>query len=532
MTPPPERSQLFISYSHKDREWVDRLRTMIKPLEQRYGLERWDDSRIQAGMVWREEIEKALASAQVALLLVSADFLASEFVTWEELPELFHAAKQEGLRILWVPLRPCLWRDIPEIEQYQAAIPPGRTLGRMTEVEQEEAFVQIAEEIKKVFREEAERQARDRKEEEERLAREKEALERRADQERMASEEAERRSQKAELQAREEKERQQQGQERLAREQHEAVYVAPAKEAPVDQLPETTLPEPLLPINTTQGVLMRDGNSWRVEKRPLEVAGFREELTEGVALTMVKIPAGTFLKGSPPDEPERSDDEGPQHKVSLGPFFLVQSPITQAQWLAVASWEKVERDLLPDPSKFKGTNRPVEQLSWWDAVEFCRRLSQRTGKCYGLPSEAQWEYTCRAGSITPFHFGATLTPELANYKGGSSYDNGPTGIFRKQTTDVASFPANSWGLQDMHGNVWEWCEDHWHSSYDFAPEDGQPWLIPAAGTNEQRLLRGGCWNESPSRCRSAFRMSAPPELCINSVGFRVCCLPPGSTSQP
>jgi internalin A len=139
----PERRRLFISYSHRDSAWVERLRTMLRPLEQRYGLERWDDSRIQPGSLWQEEIEKALASARVALLLVSTDFLASDFVNRRELPPLFHAAKQEGLSILWVPLRPCLWQDIPEIEQYQAAIPAGRTLPSMTEVEQEEAFVQI-----------------------------------------------------------------------------------------------------------------------------------------------------------------------------------------------------------------------------------------------------------------------------------------------------------------------------------------------------------------------------------------------------
>ncbi len=164
MTSTPERSQLFISYSHRDSKWLERLRTMLRPLEQHHGLELWDDSRIQPGSLWREEIEKALASARVALLLVSSDFLASDFVTRNELPTLFRAAKQEGLRILWVPLRPCLWQDIPEIEQYQAAIPPDRTLASMKEVEKEEAFVQIAEEIKKVFQDEAERQARQRAE--------------------------------------------------------------------------------------------------------------------------------------------------------------------------------------------------------------------------------------------------------------------------------------------------------------------------------------------------------------------------------
>ena len=194
----PERRQLFISYSHRDGEWVERLRRMIKPLEQRYGLERWDDSRIQAGGLWRQEIEQALASASVALLLVSADFLASDFVALSELPPLFRAAKEKGLRILWVPLRPSLWKHIPEIEQYQAVIPPGRTLAEMAEVEQERAFVQIAELILSTFQEQEERLARLREEEAERLARERKEQEVRLAREQQAEEERLAREKKAE----------------------------------------------------------------------------------------------------------------------------------------------------------------------------------------------------------------------------------------------------------------------------------------------------------------------------------------------
>jgi formylglycine-generating enzyme required for sulfatase activity len=262
-----------------------------------------------------------------------------------------------------------------------------------------------------------------------------------------------------------------------------------------------------------------------MERRPLQVEGYREDLGGGVALTMVKIAAGSFLMGSPEDEPERSEAEGPQHQVTLGSFFMAQTLITQAQWRAVAGWQKVERDLEPDPSNFKGANRPVERVSWHDAQEFCRRLSQRTGQCYGLPSESQWEYACRAGSTTPFHFGATLTPELANYNGNHVYGNGPKGTYREQTTEVASFPANGWGLHDMHGNVWEWCEDHWHDSYNFAPGDDQPWLIPAAADDEPRLLRGGSWLALPRVCRSACRINFLPDGRYDFVGFRVCCLP-------
>jgi formylglycine-generating enzyme required for sulfatase activity len=262
-----------------------------------------------------------------------------------------------------------------------------------------------------------------------------------------------------------------------------------------------------------------------MEPRPLQVEGYREELGEGVALRMVKIAAGSFLMGSPEGEPERFDDEGPQHEVTLGAFWMAQTPITQAQWRAVAAWQKLERDLKPDPAQFKGANRPVERVSWHDAQEFCRRLSQRTGQRYGLPSEAQWEYACRAGSTTPFHFGATLTPELANYDGNNCYVNGPKGPNRGQTTEVASFPANDWGLHDMHGNVWEWCADHWYDSYNLAPGDDQPWLIAAAAANEQKLLRGGSWIGDPGDCRSAYRSHDEAVSDDDDVGFRVVCLP-------
>jgi formylglycine-generating enzyme required for sulfatase activity len=276
---------------------------------------------------------------------------------------------------------------------------------------------------------------------------------------------------------------------------------------------------------TSTCLLRQEGGRWSMERRSLQVEGYREELGGGVELTMVKIPAGSFRMGSPEDEPERLEREGPQHEVTLGSFFLAQTPITQAQWRAVAGWQKVGRDLDPDPSNLEGENRPVETVNWFDALEFCRRLSQRTGQRYGLPSEAQWEYACRAGSATPFHFGATLTPELANYNGNYIYANGPKGPYREQTTEVASFPANGWGLHDMHGNVWEWCADHWHDSYNFAPGDDQAWLIPAAADDEPRLLRGGAWYFHPAYCRSAYRNNSHPGDRDLIFGFRVCCLP-------
>jgi formylglycine-generating enzyme required for sulfatase activity/WD40 repeat protein len=277
------------------------------------------------------------------------------------------------------------------------------------------------------------------------------------------------------------------------------------------------------------------------------------ERPDPLALTLVEIPAGSFLMGSPPDEPERSGDEGPQHQVTLQGFFISQTPITQAQWRQVAEWtkhpaEQWGRKLNPNPSHFSvqpdSDQRPVENVSWHDAMEFCNRLSQRTGRTYTLPSEAQWEYACRAGSEKPFHFGPTITPELANYDGNYTYADGPKGEYRQQTTPGGIFPANNWGLHDMHGNVWEWCLDHWHGSYEGAPADGSAWLNPADPTKktsiekgngseeELRLLRGGSWNLNPRYCRSAYRIRYRPGRARNFVGFRVVCLPQDPSLNP
>jgi formylglycine-generating enzyme required for sulfatase activity len=504
MTPSPERDQLFISYSHVDRDWVERLQKMIRPLVRSHGLRLWDDSQIQPGDKWREEIETALAAAKVALLLVSSDFLASEFVTNSELPQLLTAAEEEGLRILWVPLRPSLVRRTP-IDAYQALLDPGRPLARMDPVEQEEALVEIALAIEKALAPRQDSPPAAAKTQGDSAGRPRQAAAPSSGSSVLAG---------AERQA-------------VAAARSEAVQAEAAKPevAQPEAAEPTAAPVPLQRFATSTCLLRQEGGRWSMERRPLQVEGYREELGEGVALTMLKIPAGSFLMGSPEDEPGRIEDEGPQHEVTLGTFFMAQTPITQAQWRAVAGWQKLERDLDPDPSNFKGANRPVEMVSWFDALEFCRRLSQRTGQRYGLPSEAQWEYACRAGSTTPFHFGATLTPELANYNGNHVYGNGPKGTYREQTVEVASFAANGWGLHDMHGNVWEWCEDHWHDSYNFAPGDDQPWHIPAAADDELRLLRGGSWYIYPAHCRSAYRFDIHPDYRFNDLGFRVCCLP-------
>ncbi|MFM6495639.1 MAG: formylglycine-generating enzyme family protein, partial [Dolichospermum sp.] len=187
-----------------------------------------------------------------------------------------------------------------------------------------------------------------------------------------------------------------------------------------------------------------------------------------------------------------------------------------------AALPQVNQELKPNPSRFKGANRPVEQVSWHDAVEFCARLSNYTKRPYRLPSEAEWEYACRAGTTTPFHFGDTITTELANYDGNYTYGDGPKGVYRGETTEVGSFKiANEFGLYDMHGNVWEWCQDDWHNNYKGAPTDGKAWISNNAKSD--KLLRGGSWLVIPEYCRSAYRSSNGAGFDNNYSGFRVVC---------
>ncbi|WP_299402148.1 formylglycine-generating enzyme family protein [Acaryochloris sp. IP29b_bin.148] len=228
----------------------------------------------------------------------------------------------------------------------------------------------------------------------------------------------------------------------------------------------------------------------RLKRQTHDITYVKEVLSDGVALELVLVPEGAFVMGSPDDEEERQAREGPQHSVKVPRFWMGQYPITQAQWRIVAQYERVNRDLDPDPSTFKGDRNPVERVSWYDAVEFCDRLGQRTGRNYRLPTEAEWEYACRASTTTPFHFGATLSAQYSNYRAEATYGPGEVGEYRQKTTPVDHFQTgNAFGLCDMHGNVLEWCLDHWHENYDNAPTDGSAWL-----TNDEkvdRILRSG-----------------------------------------
>jgi formylglycine-generating enzyme required for sulfatase activity len=250
--------------------------------------------------------------------------------------------------------------------------------------------------------------------------------------------------------------------------------------------------------------LVRILDTLEQDRRP---ARLRTE-TNALGMTFVWVPPGSFLMGSPPEEARRHPDETPHAVTLTHGLFLGVHPVTQGQWRAL---------LGASPSWFAGDDRPVERVSWDDCREFCARLSRRDGRTYRLPSEAEWEYACRAGTAGPFHFGAQLTPEQANH---DARDGSGKGSYRGQTTPVGAFAASSWGLCDLHGNVYEWCAD-WYGAY--AEEQVSDPAGPPAG--EARVLRGGSWFSPAWYCRSAYRYWADPATRSAHVGVRVCFTP-------
>jgi eukaryotic-like serine/threonine-protein kinase len=285
---------------------------------------------------------------------------------------------------------------------------------------------------------------------------------------------------------------------------------------PKSQLGSTSIPSTqgnaAVTLETIQFTTVKLDNQGKVIARPKGTAQiYKEDLGNGISLTMLEIPAGSFMMGSPASEEKSQGDEKPQHRVNLKAFYLGQTEVTQAQYQAIMG---------TNPSHFKGAELPVEQVSWLNAKEFCEKLSQKTGKTYSLPSESQWEYACRAGTTTPFTFGETITTDVANYDGSNSYGKASKGIYRRKTTAVNTFPPNAFGLFDMHGNVWEWCLDTWHNNYAGAPIDGSAWK--SQNENDNHVVRGGSWNYSPRSCRSAYRNPFYPDGHDNDDGFRVC----------
>jgi formylglycine-generating enzyme required for sulfatase activity len=244
------------------------------------------------------------------------------------------------------------------------------------------------------------------------------------------------------------------------------------------------------------------------DRKPLGQTGPVLEYTNSIGMKFVWIAPGTFLMGSPKEELERRFNE-PQHQVTLTKgFYMSVHLVTQEQWQAV---------MKKNPSYFKGEkNLPVEQVAFNDCLDFCKILRIKEEKRYRLPTEAEWEYTCRARTTTAFHFGNAISTDQANYFGLDAYGKGKPGVNRAKTTPVDTFKPNAWGLHDMHGNVWQWCSD-WYEDYPRGAIDPQG---PEPGAF--RVQRGGTWGGTPSYCRSACRNPCAPDQASAFAGLRVC----------
>jgi|SoiMethySBSTD1v2_1073268.scaffolds.fasta_scaffold04615_7 formylglycine-generating enzyme required for sulfatase activity len=315
-------------------------------------------------------------------------------------------------------------------------------------------------------------------------------------------------------------------------------------------------PTPLPPLNTYvfKTVTVREGGT--ITARDIveingPVKSFVQEIG-GVSFEMVEIPEGVFQMGTDETlltqairecELRCKDDgcrascdkiiraESPQHQVTVRKFFISRYEVTQAQWNAIRQLDTIKFKLPPNPSSAthdptQDGDRPVEQVTWTQAKEFCRLLSQKTGRTYRLPTEAEWEYSCRADTQTPFGFGIALSPNFVNYDAGS--------INRRTTLPVRIREyANKFGLYDMHGNVAEWCEDSWHDNYvNNPPRDGTAWIekrkISQKGvkkaqgsTGSFRVVRGGSWQDAAYACRCAARKQFIEGGTNSGLGFRI-----------
>jgi len=243
-----------------------------------------------------------------------------------------------------------------------------------------------------------------------------------------------------------------------------------------------------------------------------EAEFFVEYLGDGVQLDMVKIPGGSFIMGSPKTEKYRSDNDEVQLEMNVSEFCLGKYVVTQKQYAKIMG---------RNPSRFKGERNPVENVSLKDAIEFTLKLSQKTGRRYKLPNEVQWEYACRAKTTTPFHFGETITTDLANYDGNYTYADESKGKCLETTVEVGMYRPNAFGLYDMHGNIWEWCRDNWHNGH---PEESTDDEVSGDVDNKYEIIRGGSWIVNPRYCRSGYRSNCHGYSdSYDTVGFRVCC---------
>ncbi|MBN8564364.1 MAG: SUMF1/EgtB/PvdO family nonheme iron enzyme [Leptolyngbya sp. UWPOB_LEPTO1] len=566
---------VFVSYSHEDEPLRAELGKHLSSLRRSRAIAEWHDRKIDAGAEWAKEIDRNLKSADVILLLISPAFIHSDYCSSVELTQAMEQHEAGTACVIPIILRACDWENEPfaKLQAYPKNAKP------VTSSEnRDEAFLDIVRGVRGAVQRIAERLSESSTSEE--VGRETDAIVQEivesgqgedqyreevlfvlsqdggeiSSESRIVLEISRKSFQLSEERAKaleaevirpfqEFREAaialiKPQGsvtpriqslldraQQRLNLSDADAAAIIENVLASISEPVIVVPPKPSLPTFSFEVITVNDRGQ-EIDRHQSQASYRREQLAKGVFLDMVAIPGGTFWMGAAEGELKAENSEKPRHQVTIEPFFMGKYAVTQAQWKVIAQLPKINRDLNPDPSQFKGNNRPVGRILWDDAIEFCDRLTRKTGELYRLPSEAEWEYACRAGTTTLFHFGETITPDLVNYNGSSTYAKAAKGKYRKTTIEVGSFPPNAFGLYDMHGNVREWCADPWHDSYTNAPADGRVWEVESDRENNLRVLRGGSWVNNPWICRSASRYDIAAGTCSDLIGFRVVCLAP------
>ncbi len=490
---------VFICYSHEDEEWRDRLLKYLNPLNLDKQIV-WSDLDLEPGDIWDEKIKEVLPKVTLAVVLVSQTLLNSTYVRNEELPRLLKRFEEKAVRIIPLFVE---YADVDNVPFYytneqgvrktfylnQSQSPsnnsPDQPLYNLLKPEQDKILLSVAQTLRSLIKKDKQKvepnptPSPPTKPEENLDI----TLELALTDEQMSTG----------------------TRERILTERGSITVTIPAGVSLGDRIPVIGKGK-LEPVTQRRGDLYlliteRDEEIGNIEEKAPKNSNFTEDLGNGITLDMVYIQGGSFMMGS--NEYKR---EQPIHRVELKEFYLSKYPITQAQYQAIMG---------PNPSRFQGVNNPVERVSWYDAQEFCEQLSAKTGKQYKLPSEAQWEYACRAGSDGKWCFGDDES-KLKDYARYGKNSNA-------QTHPVGEKEPNQWGLYDMHGNVWEWCADSWHNNYKKAPTDGSAWLKD--GNDNRSPLRGGSWAGIPDYCRSASRNNniRRVDRYYDVIGFRVVC---------
>jgi formylglycine-generating enzyme required for sulfatase activity len=439
------RDTVFVSYCHKDKKWLQEFMPQLKVFEGEMRMKLWVDTEIRTGAQWLDDIEAALSSARVAVLLVTADYLASDFVAVKEIPAILQAQQKDGLAIAWVAVSACTY-SATSINKFQAANDPRRPLDIMARPRRQEKWAEIAKKVHDLYCDGGDASAQP-----------------------------------------------------AVPSEVDTANATPAGGVPQDnrhlerssdalpRKPNGSFNEPA-PVAKEVGMAIPVAASPRpaVEAPTPAPGAVRRNPIDG--LEYVWIPPGSFRMGWSDGDEENFSDELPTHNVEItGGFWIGKTPVTQA------AYEKVMKT---NPSRFKGAERPVECVSWTQALAYCRAVGLR------LPTEAEWEYAARAGSKEA-RFSAL--DQVAWYADNSA----------GQTHAVALKQANAWGLHDVLGNVWEWCSD-WYDSYRAGVQKDP--TGPESGN--QRVLRGGSFYVGSEYIRVSCRSQYGPSNRNSDTGFR------------